>query len=140
MQDNTLFGFLIGVLVIAALLAIVLGLTKKGAVQLDVNKYRMKWMTIEQQLSREDLSRCAMAVLNADKLLDQALRERGVKGQTMGERMKTAKDTWSNANAVWSAHKLRNQVAHEMDSQITYDDARRALGGFKQALKDVGAI
>jgi hypothetical protein len=140
MQDNTLFGFLVGILVIAGLLAVVLMLTKKATPLLDVNKYRMKWMTIEQQLSRDDASRCAMAVLNADKLLDQALRERGVKGQTMGERMKTAKDTWSNANAVWGAHKLRNQIAHETDAHVTYDDARRALGGFKQALKDVGAI
>jgi hypothetical protein len=81
-----------------------------------------------------------MTVLNADKLLDQALRERAIKGETMGERMKTLRDTWSNANAVWSAHKLRNQIAHEADVRVTYDDARRALAGFKQALKDVGAI
>ena len=140
MEDNTLLGFFVGSLVIAVLLVLVISLTRRGTVQLDVNKYRMKWMTIEQQLSRDDASRCAMAVLNADKLLDQALRERGVKGQTMGERMKTAKDTWSNVNAVWGAHKLRNQIAHETDAHVTYDDARRALSGFKQALKDVGAI
>jgi transposase len=58
----------------------------------------------------------------------------------MGERMKTIKDTWSNANNVWTAHKLRNQIAHETDVSVGYDDARRALSGFKQALKDLGAI
>jgi hypothetical protein len=79
-------------------------------------------------------------VLNADKLLDQALRERGVKGETMGERMKTARESWSNANGVWTAHKLRNQIAHESEVQVSYDDARRALANFKQALKDIGAI
>ena len=76
----------------------------------------------------------------ADKLLDHALKERGAKGETMGERMKTLQTTWSNANAVWGAHKLRNQVAHEPDVQLSYDLARRALASFKQALKDVGAI
>lgn len=140
MEDNTLFGFLAGVLVFAALLVAVIMLTKKGGAQLDVDKYRSKWMTIENQLSRENQSNCTLAVLNADKLLDQALRDRGFKGQTMGERMKSAKTTWSNANAVWGAHKLRNQIAHETDHQVTYDDARRAIAGFKQALKDVGAI
>lgn len=140
MQDNTLLGFLVGILVVGALLIAVGMLTKKSAMQLDVNKYRLKWMAIEKQLSKDDQSSCVLAVLNADKLLDQALRERGVKGQTMGERMKTVKDTWSNAGAVWGAHKLRNQIAHESDHHLTYEDARRAIAGFKQALKDVGAI
>lgn len=140
MEDNTLLGFIVGVLVVGALLIAVITLTKKGAPQLDVDKYRSKWMTIEGQLNRDSQSSCTLAVLNADKLLDQALRERGVRGQTMGERMKAAKDTWSNANAVWGAHKLRNQIAHESDHQVTYDDARRAIAGFKQALKDIGAI
>ena len=140
MEDNTLLGFIVGVLVVGVLLIAVIALTKKGATQLDVDKYRSKWLTIENQLSRDNQSSCTLAVLNADKLLDQALRERGVKGQTMGERMKTAKSTWSNANAVWGAHKLRNQIAHESDHQVTYDDARRAIAGFKQALKDIGAI
>ena len=140
MEDNTLLGFILGVLVVGALLIAVITLTKKGGAQLDVDKYRMKWLAIENQLSRDNQSSCTLAVLNADKLLDQALRERGIRGQTMGERMKTAKETWSNANAVWDAHKLRNQIAHESDHQVTYDDARRAIAGFKQALKDIGAI
>lgn len=140
MQENTLLGFLVGVLVIGALLIAMLILTKKSAARLDVDKYRLKWMGIEKQLNRDDQSSCTLAVLNADKLLDQALRERGVRGQTMGERMKTAKDSWSNANAVWGAHKLRNQIAHETDHHLSYEDARRAIAGFKQALKDIGAI
>ena len=139
-NSGTLLILLISILVIGILLAVVIALTKKSTPQLDVNKYRLKWLDIERQLKRDEPSTCLLAVLNADKLLDQALRERGTKGDTMGERMKTIKDTWSNANAVWGAHKLRNHIAHEPDAQVSYEDARRALGGFKQALKDIGAI
>lgn len=140
MDSTTIFAFLVGVLVVAILLVVVIFVTKKGPAPLDVEKYRMRWLAIEKQLSRDDSSSCSMTVLNADKLLDQALKERGIKGETMGERMKIAKDTWSNANGVWTAHKLRNQIAHESDVVVSYDDARRALGAFKQALKDIGAI
>jgi hypothetical protein len=140
MENNTLLGFIVGVLVVGVLLIAVIALTKKGGKQLDVDKYRSKWMTIENQLRRDNQSNCTLAVLNEEKLLDQGLRDRVYKGQTMGERMKNAKQTWSNANAVWGAHKLRNQIAHETEHQVTYDDARRAIAGFKQALKDVGAI
>ena len=139
-MDGTFFGVFAGVLIIGALLLAVVTLTKKGGVQLDVDKYRLKWLSIENQLKKDEVSSYHLCVLNADKLLDQALRERGIRGETMGERMKTVKDTWSNANAVWTAHKLRNQIAHESDVQVSYDDARRALASFKQALKDVGAI
>jgi len=139
-MDSSILAFVVGVLVVGILLIVVIALTKKGPSPLDVDKYRLKWLTIEKQLNRDQPASFHMTVLNADKLLDQALRERGVRGETMGERMKTAKDTWSNANAVWTAHKLRNQIAHESDVQVGYDDARRALAGFKQALKDIGAI
>lgn len=140
MDSTTIFAFLIGVLIVAILVVVVMVLTKKGPAPLDVEKYRLRWLGIEKQLTRENSANLSMVVLEADKLLDQALRERGIKGETMGERMKIAKDTWSNANAVWTAHKLRNQIAHESDVVVGYDDARRALGAFKQALKDIGAI
>ncbi|MDX2775857.1 hypothetical protein PV379_00605 [Streptomyces caniscabiei] len=139
-MDGTFFAVFAGVMIIGVMLIAVIMLTKKGAVQLDVDKYRSRWLAVENQLKRDEESSYHLCILNADKLLDQALRERGFKGETMGERMKAARDTWSNANAVWMAHKLRNQVAHEPDVRISYDDTRRALAAFKQALKDVGAI
>lgn len=108
--------------------------------QLDQQKYRSNWLKIEGSLKKDQPNSCHIATLNADKLLDAALKESGYKGQTMGERMRSAKNVFSNRNAVWSAHKLRNQIAHETDVQVDYTAARRALASFKQALKDVGAI
>lgn len=141
-MDNTLLPFLIGVLVVGGLLALVIMITGRrgGHKDLNLTKYRTRWMTIEQGLSRDEPSSHLLAVLNADKLLDEALREKGIAGETMGERMKNQQKTWSNANAIWGAHKLRNQVAHDHDVKVSYDDARRALAAFKRALKDIGAI
>ncbi len=139
-MDGTVMAFVGGVLIVGLLLIVVILLTRKGTPALDVDKYRMRWLSIEQQLNQNESSSFSLCVLNADKLLDQAMRERGVKGETMGERMKASKDVWSNANAVWGAHKLRNQIAHDTDVRVSYDDARKALAGFKQALRDMGAI
>ncbi len=130
--------FLVAILIVGVLIFAVITFKSNSAKQLDVDRYRSKWMQIERKLSRDDAASHQLSVLNADKLLDQALREKGTKGATMGERMKLVQ--WSNANAVWAAHKLRNQIAHESDVQVAYDTARRALAGFKQGLKDVGAI
>lgn len=132
--------FIAAVLVFAGLLMTVITLTKKAPKLLDVEKYRSQWMAIEQQLRRDDTASYQLSVLNADKLLDKALIDRHISGSTMGERMKSAQSRWSNANIIWSAHKLRNQIAHDSDVVVTYGAARRALSAFKQGLKDMGAI
>ncbi len=136
MSDVLMIAFLVVIVLLGAVILFVMGHGRKGSKQLDVDRYRTSWMT----LVKGEESSCHLVVLNADKLLDQALKQRNFKGDTMGERMKSARDTWSNANNVWSAHKLRNRIAHEPDVQVGYDNARRALSAYKQALKDVRAI
>lgn len=138
-MDSGVIFLLAAIIIVGILLFTVVTLSKKGGA-LDVEKYRTRWMTIEQSLIKDNEPSYHLAILNADKLLDQALRESGTKGQTMGDRMKFARERWTRRDAVWAAHKLRNQIAHETDVRVSYDTARRALAGFKQGLKDLGAI
>ncbi len=139
-QSITVILFFAAIMIFAGILFAVIAMTKKGPRQLNVEQYRSDWLAIEQQLRRDDTSSYQLTVLNADKLLDKALRERNISGENMGARMKQLQSRWSNANAVWAAHKLRNQIAHETNVRIEFETARRALAAFKQALKDVGAI
>lgn len=139
-MDQNILLFLGAILIIGGLLLVIMTLTKRSPKQLDVDHYRSSWMKIESALKRDNQSSFSFAVIEADKLVDKALRERAMKGQTMGERMKSAQKIWSKANDVWSAHKLRNKIAHETDYKVTYIDARNALEKFKRALKDLGAI
>ena len=139
-METLMIVFLVVIVLVGAGVLFLISYGRKGGKMLDVDKYRSNWLTIEQQMTKDNEHSCHMAILNADKLLDKALKESGYKGETMGERMKSAKDTWSNANNVWLAHKLRNRIAHEPNVRVTYNDARRMLSLFKQALKDLKAI
>ena len=140
MNDGLMIIFLAAIIVVGGVLLFVVAQGRGRGSSLDVERYRTKWLAIEQQLVKNEESSCHLVILNADKLLDQALRQRGFKGDTMGERMKSAKSDWSNANDVWTAHKLRNRIAHETDVTIGYANARRSLASYKRALKDLGAI
>lgn len=123
-----------------ALFALV-SLSKRGIRSLDVEKYRCRWMEIESQLDRNDERSFTLCILQADSLLDKALKEKNISGKTMGERMKQFQGKWTNGNGVWAAHKLRNRIAHEPESlRLEYDRTKQALIAFKQGLKDVGAI
>lgn len=138
MNSDILF-MLAGILVAAGIVLWIMFRVHQ-APQLDVDKYRKRWLEIERMLEKDNHEKCQFAIIQADKLLDHALKDNGVRGDTMGERMKTAKDRWSNRDAVWQAHKLRNKIVHEADVQVSYDSARKALAGFKRGLKDMGAI
>lgn len=131
---------LVGVIILGLLLFIFISFSKKGTHQLDLEKYRVKYLEIENNLKKDDDLSCHMTIINADKLLDQALKDIGYSGATMGERLKSARSKFKNNNKVWEAHKLRNRIVHEPNVSLSYRDCRIALLGFKEALKDLGAI
>ena len=140
-MNTWIIFFLAIVLIVGALLFFLVStLNKKGVKKLDVERFRAKCLEVEHQLKRDEPPTYQMSVFNADKLLDQALKSRGTKGKTMGERMKNSAVLFSDRNGIWTAHKLRNKIAHESDAHVTYEEARYALGNFRKALKDLGAI
>ncbi len=140
MDQGSLILMLIIVLVVAIGLFVFMSFTKGGPSLLDREKYRSAWLKIENGLDKTNLDTYHFAVLSADKLLDQALKESGVAGGTMGDRLKNSKKQFSNINQVWSAHKVRNQIAHDADTKIDFIGCRRALAIFKRSLKELGAI
>lgn len=139
MELSTLI-FLFAILVVGAAVLATIFLTKRIGSTLDVEKYQRQWLRIETSLRKDQPASYQMSVMQADKLLDQALKERGFKGATMGERMKTANSQWKNADHVWGAHKIRNKIAHEPEVNVTYEIAARSLAAYKQAMRDLGAF
>lgn len=140
-MDNVAVIVVLAVVLVLAFIGVIfISWTSRKSPLLYKAKYQAKWLAIENAVDKDMPASWHVAVMDADKLLDQALRDRRFGGKTMGERMKAAGKAWSNANHVWSAHKIRNQLAHESDYKLSYDVTRRALVAFRQALKDLGAI
>lgn len=141
-MDETLsiIFFFSAILIFAGLLFTIISLTRRSPRAMDVDKYRSRWLSIETRLKRDDENSYVVCIMEADKLLDQALRDRGLAGNTMAERMKQCQGKWTNGNGVWAAHKLRNRLAHETDVKVDYERTRQALVAYKQGLKDMGAI
>lgn len=140
-MDSPAGVFILVAILLAAVVGVIyLAVASKSSSRLHVQKYQASWLAIENGVSRDNAASWQLAILNADKLLDQALRERRFRGKTMGERMKSANKVWRNIDHVWGAHKIRNRLAHETDMTVDYNTTLRTLSAFKQALKDLGAI
>ncbi len=78
-----------------------------------------------------------LQIMEADKVLDHALKLLGYKG-SLGEKLKQAGPRFNDLNAVWYAHKLRNTLAHEMNAQIFRTETEKAMRIFRRALGDLG--
>ena len=75
------------------------------------------------------------AVMEADKLLDLALGKMGYRGN-LGTKLKKANRLFgSDINRVWSAHKVRNNIAHQMNYKVDEKLFRTTMLTFKGAFK-----
>lgn len=131
---------LLVIVVIGVALMVVLTMARGRAKILDKEKYRTDWLEIENSIDKKNDATYQFAILSADKLLDRAMRESGIAGKTMGDRLKRAGSRFQDINGVWAAHKLRNKIAHEVNQNVSTTVARRMLTIYKNALRDLGAI
>jgi hypothetical protein len=122
----------------AAVLAVISRLAKSRAPRMNQQYFQQKWLELLARVKTPE--GMMLAVIDADKLLDEALKKRHFRGKTMGERLVSAQRLISDNDAVWYAHKLRNRLVHEPNVRLKKKEAQTALAGFRQGLKDLGAI
>lgn len=133
-------ALVIAVVIVGSLLIIFIQITSRRNNRLNQEAYRKVWRAISDRVNVRSSDSMQMTIVKADKLLDKAMRDYGVKGQTMGERLKARKGYWSSENTLWSAHKLRNQIAHEEEIKLSEKTFRRAMVSYEEALRDLGAL
>jgi hypothetical protein len=101
-------------------------------------KMDSQWHTIFEKLESDNESDYKLAVIEADKILDGLLKDRGYYGEDMGERLKQANsEKLPNLDELWQAHKVRNRIAHETDFQLNQSQARRAVEIYRRAFQDL---
>lgn len=96
---------------------------------LQVSKKNKKWKNkllemvrkIDKYFEVNDLHKHRYALIEMDKILDHALIKTGMKGETMGERLKNANNIFdrNSYEKIWSAHKLRNSIVHDIDTTVS---------------------
>jgi hypothetical protein len=96
------------------------------------------WKNIKTLLASKGPSQLRQALITADKTLDSALKDI-VAGETMGERLKNAKDKFDRDlyNKIWEAHKIRNALVHEAGYEPPYHMVTRAIENLKTGLQSL---
>lgn len=121
------------VIALALLFLFLIWLRKKFALRESALKKRVdkKFKEISQLLAIDNESAFRTAIIEADKLLDFILKSKGVRGSTLGERLKSSRGLIRDLNNIWFAHKVRNRLVHDLDSRIKRREAARVIKIFR---------
>lgn len=100
-----------------------------------------RWQEIKKHLNSTRSGEWKFAIVEADKLVDDALKTAGFKGESMGERMTIIQpEHLASLSRLWEAHKIRNLVVHDNNFQIRHDKAVEVIESFEGVLRELGAI
>lgn len=131
------------VFVIAAFVAVYFGkrIVRKMQFGDDARRRILQaWTEVEEHARAGDDVHLRMAVIQADAVLDMALQAKMFPGRSLNDRLNFAVHKYRNLKRVRWAHGLRNTLAHEPLKQLSRRDGLGAIGAFRTALKELGAL
>ncbi len=100
-----------------------------------------RWEEILRHINSTREAEWKFAVIEADKLVDETLKNAGFAGETLGERlMNIDRSQLETLESLWTAHKIRNRLAHDMNYFLRYAEAVRAIKLYEATLKELGVI
>lgn len=94
---------------------------------------------IEHHVSSDNPNDWRLGVIEADIMLEELLEERGIPGATIGERLRhMSTETLHSLDDAWSAHKVRNQIAHMGgDFILTKRIANETITKYKKVFEEL---
>ena len=103
---------------------------------------KIKWQKILERSESENSSDWRLAIIEADIMLDDLLRQLQLPGDTMGDKLKAVeKSDFNTIESAWEAHKIRNMIAHDgSDFLVSQREIRRVISLYEAVFKEFHLI
>lgn len=109
---------------------------KRGRV--DPEEFKDSWQGVLIHINSNNESDWKLAIIEADKLADNLLIQKGYKGDSMAERLTSIeKNELRSIDLLWEAHKTRNRIAHKTGFKLSHHEATKAISYYKEALEEL---
>ena len=96
------------------------------------------WLEIRSRLQSEDQDDWRLALIEAETLLDEVLRQKGFLGETFDERALVAKtNDGKDIPQIQKAHTIVRFILQDPNYELTNEDARKSLDWFEESLKEL---
>jgi hypothetical protein len=115
--------------------------TKKKKVELNTPIVSSAWSKVQGKVKESTPDSMRLAVIEADGILDEVLKRMGLGGETLADRLGNLKPgQYSSLDRVWDAHRLRNNLVHTPDFQVSIAKAEEAIVAYESFLKEAKAL
>lgn len=93
-----------------------------------------------QHIDSDNPNDWKLAIIEADIVLDEALKQRGYAGSSLGERLRSISPSQlSTLDDAWEAHKVRNNIAHGgADFVLTKRLAEETINRYRRVFGEFG--
>ncbi|MBI2635552.1 MAG: hypothetical protein HYW79_03360 [Parcubacteria group bacterium] len=99
------------------------------------------WQKILARLNKNDEANLRLALIEADNIFDDLLKQMRLPGESMADRLKYIDSSQvSNIDEIWRAHKLRNVIVHNAEYPVTRNEMEFGVGAYQRALKELEFI
>lgn len=99
------------------------------------------WQKILTRLGKSDEANLRLALIEADNLFDDLLKQMRLPGESMADRLRYIDSSQiSNIDEIWRAHKLRNVLVHNHEYQITRNEMEFGVKAYEKGLKELEFI
>ncbi|MBI4120790.1 MAG: hypothetical protein HY457_00845 [Parcubacteria group bacterium] len=106
-----------------------------------VRRMAQRWERALGRLETANEAEYKLAIIEADSMLEEALKRLGFAGETLDERLQNVPPTvLSNLAELKEAHRTRNNIVHDPNFILSLNVARRVTGIYEQSLKELDLI
>ncbi len=101
-----------------------------------VKKTFKQWAKVLKRLETGKEADYKLAVIEADSLLYDILKKMEYKGETMAKILEQVNATiLPNIQQIWEVHKIRNNIVHDPDYELSLEQARKILGIYEKSFR-----
>lgn len=98
-----------------------------------------RWEDIQTHITTDNPNDWKLAIIEADIILEDALERAGYIGTSVGDMLKAA--NFETIEDAWSAHKIRNQIAHAGgDFILTKKIAQETITRYERVFREFDII
>lgn len=106
-----------------------------------LKKLDQEWKMIKARLATGAESEFKLAMIEADMLLNDTLKQAGYAGDSLGERLdKLTVDILPELDQIRQAHKTCSDIIHDPTFKLTEEETKKDLAIYESVLIDLGAL
>ncbi len=101
-----------------------------------------RFADMQNHISSDNPNDWKLAIIEADIILDEALKRQGYAGNSLGERLRSVSPmSMKTLDDAWEAHKVRNDIAHSgVDFVLTQKLARETIVRYERVFTEMGLL